>query len=268
MTDVYKSSANALLSKLLLGIMLKKTATHYYMPNLTKIITIISLLISSMAHSEPPKNFSTAKRIASKLFSSAPYTLYCHCEYDKYKKIDLNSCGMNKAKKVKRARRVEWEHMMPVSSYVKHFQCGREKLCTKKNGKRYGGRKCCEKVDKAFQRAESELYNLWPSVGLVNGSRRDYQYAMLDNSQPFFGCEFKVDKGTRKVEPDNSAKGIVARASLFMSEKYHIRLSKSQRKMFESWDKLNPPTKRELEWAQKVAAIEGYSNPYITRHQG
>jgi deoxyribonuclease-1 len=234
----------------------------------TKVIALSVLLVSSVINAEPPKNFSSAKRLAGKLFSSNPYTLYCHCPYDKYKKIDLKSCGMSDARKIKRAKRLEWEHMMPVSTYIKHYRCGREKLCTKKNGKRYGGRKCCEKIDKAFQQAESELYNLWPAVGLVNGTRRDYSYAMLGGKQSFYGCAFKLDKQSRKVEPDSTAKGIVARASLFMSDKYRIRLSKSQRKMFEAWDKLNPPTKRELEWAKKVAAIEGYSNPYITRHTG
>lgn len=175
---------------------------------------------------------------------------------------------MKNVKAIKRAKRLEWEHITPVSHYIKHYKCGREKLCTKKNGKRFGGRKCCEKIDKSFQQAEAELYNLWPAVGLVNGRRRDYGYAMLEASKPFYGCDFKLDKDIRKVEPGNTAKGIVARASLFMSDRYHIRLSKKQRKMFEAWDKLYPPTRHELNWAKKVAVIEGYENPYIARHNG
>ena len=176
---------------------------------------------------------------------------------------------MSSAKKIKRARRLEWEHMMPVSNYIKHFKCGREKICVKKNGKRYGGRKCCEKIDKSFRRAEAELYNLWPAVGLVNGKRSNFQYAMLNNNQSFYGCSFKVDKKSRTVEPDSQAKGIVARASLFMSDKYHVKLSKRQRKMFEIWSKLNPPSKREISWAKKVYSIQGYNNPYITNyHKG
>jgi len=238
------------------------------MQNLIKIVPIVFSLLLSTAQAEPPKNFSKAKRVASKLFASNPYTLYCHCPYDKYKKIDLKSCGMSEAKRNRRANRLEWEHIMPVSSYVKHYQCGREKLCKKKNGKSYGGRKCCEKIDKSFQMAESELYNLWPAVGLVNGSRRDYKYSMLGTNKPFYGCNFKLDKTSRKVEPDNTAKGIVARASLFMSQKYNIKLSKSQRNMFEVWDKQNLPSKYELEWAKKVAAIEGYQNPFIMGHKG
>lgn len=238
------------------------------MQNKLKSLILSLLFINLSVQAEPPKNFSSAKRIAGNIFSSVPYTLYCHCPYDKYKRINLKACGMSQAKVKKRAKRLEWEHMMPVSTYIKHYRCGREKLCSKKNGKRYGGRKCCEKIDKTFKQAESELYNLWPSVGLVNGSRRDYHYAMIGGNQSFYGCVFKLDKHLRRVEPDDRAKGIVARASLFMSQKYSIKLSKAQRRMFEIWDNKNPPSQYELKWAKKVAEIEGYQNPFITRHKG
>lgn len=87
----------------------------------------------------------------------------------------------------------------------------------------YKGRKCCEKIDATFQRAEAELYNLWPAEGLVNQ----------------------------------------ARANLFMADTYGIELAKRQRQLFLSWDKRFPPDPWEIQWATKVAAIEGYTNPYI-----
>lgn len=225
-----------------------------------------NLLVNSLGWAQPPSNFSQAKRIASSIFSTNRVTLYCQCPYDNYKRIDLKSCNMKEAKTKRRANRLEWEHMMPVANYIKHFECGREKLCVKKNGKRFGGRKCCEKIDKRFKQTEAELYNLWPAVGLVNGIRSNMNYAAIGNKKGIFGCNFKVDKQRRKVEPPNHAKGIVARASLFMSQKYHIRLSKQQRSLFNAWDKAYPPSSQELEWAKQVAQIEGYSNPYIDRH--
>ena len=69
------------------------------MQNLIKIVPIVFSLLLSTAQAEPPKNFSKAKRVASKLFASNPYTLYCRCPYDKYKKIDLKACGMSEAKR-------------------------------------------------------------------------------------------------------------------------------------------------------------------------
>jgi deoxyribonuclease-1 len=150
---------------------------------------------------------------------------------------------------------------MPAENFGHHFKCWREKICSKKSGKKYRGRKCCEKTDKNFKRAESELYNLWPSVGLVNAARSNYRYSEISSSKKFYGCNFKVQN--RKVEPSDKVKGLVARANLFMSEKYNIKLSKSQKSLFDAWNKKFPPSKREINWAKRVEKVEGYPNPYI-----
>ena len=238
-----------------------------------KLSPFILLIITVQSFSLPPKNFSTAKREARKIFSDNRETLYCGCKYDKYNRIDLKSCSMQKKAKSKRARRVEWEHMMAASHFSQHFKCWREKMCTKRNGKKYRGRKCCEKIDKRFRQVEAELFNLWPSVGSVNQYRSNYRYAEFypESFAPkyyFQGCPIVKKKITNKVtriEPKNEAKGIVARANLFMSKKYSIKLSKGQRRLFESWNKRFPPSQREKSWANKVKQVEGYSNPYIVK---
>ena len=208
-------------------------------------------------------NFSQAKREARKIFSDNKETLYCHCKYDKYGKVDLKSCGMSSAKGKKRARRIEWEHIVPASNFGQHFKCWRQKLCSKRNGKRYKGRKCCEKIDKNFRKAEADLYNLWPSVGLVNGARSNYRYSEIQGEKRFYGCNFKISH--RKVEPEGWVKGLVARASMYMSQKYDIRMSKSQKRLFDAWSKQYPETLREIEWAKKVERVQGNSNPFIKK---
>lgn len=106
---------------------------------------------------------------------------------------------------------------------------------------------------------------MWPSVGLVNQVRSNYRYSVLPKKNSFYGCDFEVDVESRQAEPGDRAKGIVARANLFMSDKYHVQLSPSQRKLFEIWSKQYPPSVWEKEWALKVAQIEGYSNSYINQ---
>lgn len=220
--------------------------------------------LSFAAFSAPPPNFSSAKKIAAVLFNENPKTLYCNCSYNRLKVVDLKSCGMQDAKRFKRAHHIEWEHMMPAENFGRHFKCWREKFCVTKSGKAYRGRKCCERIDPAFRQAEAELYNLWPAVGLVNQARSNYRYSPLPARKGFFGCSIEIDTKLRKVNPPASSRGIVARANLFMADKYKIRLSDSQRKLFNAWDKQYPPTPWEKKWAKKVAEIEGYKNPYIT----
>lgn len=154
--------------------------------------------------------------------------------------------------------------MMPAEQFGKHFKCWREALC-EKNGRPYKGRSCCEKSDPLFRKIEAELYNLWPSVGLVNQARSNYRFSALENKSQFFGCDITIDKRAHRVEPPDYAKGIIARANLFIAEHYGIPLSDSQSKLFQAWNTQFPPSTWELEWSKKVADIEGYDNSYINK---
>lgn len=155
--------------------------------------------------------------------------------------------------------------MMPAEQFGHHFKCWREPLC-EKNGKPYKGRACCEKIDPVFKQLEAELYNIWPSVGLVNQARSNYRFAVLEPKQPFYGCSIIIDKKARRVEPPDNAKGIISRANLFIAHRYGIALSDAQKKLFFAWSNQFPPSPFEMKWANKVATIEGYENPYISIH--
>ncbi|MFT4058374.1 MAG: endonuclease, partial [Legionella sp.] len=193
-----------------------------------------------------------------------PQTVYCQCTY-KEKTVYLASCGMQEADSKKRAHRIEWEHIMAAEHFGKQFACWREPLCQSPNGKAYKGRRCCQKMDERFRHIEAELYNLWPEVGLINQARSNYRFGVLPNHDSYMGCTIKIDKFSRRVEPADEAKGVVARAYLFMAEYYHLSLSSSQRQLFEAWNQQFPPNAWEHTWGNQVAAIEGYPNPYITQ---
>ncbi|WP_242604276.1 endonuclease [Legionella beliardensis] len=154
------------------------------------------LLIVGAANTQPPKTFTQAKKQLRVLFALQRETLYCRCRFDARLQVNLKSCNMESAAKFKRAERIEAEHTMPAENFGNHFACWREPLCIKKNGKRYKGRKCCEKSDKLFSQAEGELYNLWPAVGLVNQARSNYRYSILENHTLFYSCPITIDKAS------------------------------------------------------------------------
>lgn len=208
-----------------------------------------------------PNSFSQAKIIAGEVFAQHPLTIYCGCEFHG-KNIDLASCGMNEAQKNKRAHRVEWEHIVAAEHFGQQFECWRKPLCSK-NGKSYKGRACCERIEPRFKEMEAELYNLWPEVGLINQARSNYRFGFVPTVSNQYGCAIKIDKKNRRVEPSDAAKGIVARAYLFMEHRYHLKLSDSQKRIFIVWHKQFPPSQWEIKWAQEVAKLEGYSNSYI-----
>ncbi|CAM4376641.1 MAG: Nuclease NucM [Legionella sp.] len=226
------------------------------------VFTLI-VLISSATFADSPNSFTQAKKIAAQLFRAHPHTVYCGCSYQE-KSVNLASCGMQQASDKKRANRIEWEHICAAEHFGQQFTCWREPLCKDKNGRAFKGRKCCQKIDERFRHMEAELYNLWPESGLVNQARSNYRFGVLPNQEGYYGCSIKIDKSLRRVEPSDEAKGIVARAYLFMSEHYTLSLSRQQEQLFRAWNKQFPPTVWEQEWATQVAQIEGYPNHYIT----
>lgn len=233
----------------------------------TALVPLTLFVCATISNADSLQSFAAAKKNARIIFAERRSTLYCRCKYDKHGKIKLNSCGMTSARNLKRAKRMEWEHIMPAENFGRQLVCWREPVCKKKNGKAYRGRRCCQKISSQFRKMEGELYNLWPSVGAVNQARSNYRYGLVPKSlkanSKFPQCQAVINKNLRVIEPSNEAKGIVARASLFMARRYNIRLSKTQRKLFESWNQKFLPSPWEINWARKVSEIEGYQNPYI-----
>lgn len=220
----------------------------------------------SLSCAQSPSSFSQSKKIAARLFQQHPQTIYCQCSYED-KEVNLASCSMQAADSIKRAHRIEWEHIMAAEHFGQQFACWREPICEDNQGKPYKGRRCCEKVDERFRHVESELYNLWPEVGLVNQARSNYRFGVLPKQTDYLGCAMKIDQKLRRAEPPDSAKGVVARAYLFMAEHYGLSLSPSQNQLFMAWNQKFAPSPWEKEWALHVASIEGYDNPYITDWQ-
>jgi deoxyribonuclease-1 len=227
-----------------------------------RFFILLLVFFTTSSFSQSPNSFSEAKKIVAKIFVDHKQTLYCQCQYDSRKQVSLTSCGMQSAEDMKRAHRVEIEHIMAAENFGKQFECWRTPLCVK-NGQPYKGRRCCQKIDPKFRHIEAELYNLWPAVGLVNQARSNYRFGMLDEKQDFYGCAFSVNKQLRRAEPPDFAKGVVARANLFIADHYGVRISDAQRKLLTAWNKLFPPDAWDTEWAKRVAVIEGYENPYI-----
>lgn len=69
------------------------------------------LYLSQFVWAESPNSFAQSKKIVQILFLNHPQTIYCGCTYQD-KTVDLDSCGMSEAVKIKRANRIEIEHIL------------------------------------------------------------------------------------------------------------------------------------------------------------
>jgi deoxyribonuclease-1 len=172
--------------------------------------------------------------------------------------MDLAGCGYATRARLDRAERMEWEHIVPASWLGNQLQCWQN-----------GGRKNCQATDPRFARMEADLFNLYPSVGEVNADRSDYAASVLPATDPYaYGqCRTRVDFKSRIMDPQPSARGLVARTHFYMADRYHLRLSQQQQRVLMVWDRQYPPTAWELERDRRIARLMGTSNPFTTRQK-
>jgi deoxyribonuclease-1 len=220
---------------------------------LTLLCTTLLLTAPINASADAPHSFSQAKKIAWDLYP-AQTELYCGCKYSEHK-VDSASCGYVPRKNATRASRIEWEHIVPAWTFGHQRQCWQS-----------GGREHCESDDPVFQAMEADLFNLYPAVGEVNGDRSNFNYGMAAGVAPQYGqCKTKVDFSNRVAEPRDEVKGLVARTTFYMFDRYNLNMSRQQQQLLMAWDKQFPVTALEKERNKRIAAIMGHPNPFVTR---
>nr|WP_306767920.1 deoxyribonuclease I [Martelella alba] len=221
-------------------------------------LLLLSLLsVSFPASAKALLNFSQAKTASVKINQDAPGTFYCGCAIDWQGKKgipDLTSCGYRVRKSPLRANRIEWEHVVPAWEFGHQRQCWQD-----------GGRKNCE-TDAVYRQMENDLHNLQPAIGEVNGDRGNFQYSQWRGGEGQYGqCEMKIDFKNRLAEPPERARGIIARTYFYMRDRYRLRLSPQQTRLFEAWDRRYPVTRWECLRDQRIQAVQGNANPYVQR---
>jgi deoxyribonuclease I len=227
-------------------------------------ILAISILLSQSAMAKHPSSFGQAKSLAKKVYAQHLTSFYCGCDYLRRGKklIPLApSCGYTpriavtrKGNSNERAKRIEWEHIMPAWDF------GHQRQCWQK-----GGRKSCTKKDIVFKRMESDLHNLVPAVGELNGDRSNFRFAMIPGEVRKYGqCDFEVDFKGRKTEPPSNVQGDIARVYFYMRDQYRLKLSKSQTQLFTAWSKTDPVDMWECRRDGLITGMQGNSNLYVS----
>nr|WP_227665257.1 endonuclease [Magnetococcus marinus] len=232
----------------------------------------LSLLmtISAIAQAADPQiphriaSFSEAKKLLPKVFEGHRTTFYCGCSYTKHKEVRSGACGYQPRKNPKRGSRIEWEHVVPAHAFGHTRQCWREPICTTKKSKAYKGRRCCAKVDPVFEAMESDLHNLVPAVGELNGDRSNRSFSMVAGEPRAYGaCDFEIDWDTDRVEPRPEVRGDIARTYFYMNASYGLPISKKQRRLFDVWNREDPVDDWERERNRRIERIQGNANPFI-----
>ncbi|PAF46247.1 hypothetical protein BKH46_08380 [Helicobacter sp. 12S02634-8] len=215
-------------------------------------------------------SFEKAKKVLPTIFANHQTTFYCGCPYYKEGgKLLVGDCpdytprnAFTKTGKVnERAKRIEWEHIMPAENFGRGLTCWRDgdAQCVDSKGKSFKGRSCCKKVSEKFRKMEADLRNLVPTIGEVNADRSNFRYAQATKNAPMtqYGkCKFEVDFKLKRAYPRDAIKGMIARTYFYMSKTYGVALSDQEKKLMMAWDKTYPMTQSEKDWIKRIQAFQ------------
>lgn len=224
--------------------------------------TLFLIVLAGTASAETATSWSAAKNAADdQVYFDHRVTLYCGCGYvshgdsDGSGDIDGANCAYTAPSTYQhRSKRIEWEHIVPASLMpAASFPCWSE-----------GGRDHCEKEDPAAQAMIFDLHNLAPSIGQVNALRSNDRYGEIPGESRGFGaCAIEDVKGM--FEPADETRGDVARVWLYMADKHGVVISDDERSMFERWNAADPVSDWERLRDDRIYAIQGNRNPYVSR---
>lgn len=200
------------------------------------------------------RDFVGAKKVLPRVFAGMEEDFYCGCKYTG-KEIDLTSCGYVPRKNETRAKKLEWEHVVPAWTLGHQRQCWQD-----------GGRKNCTTTDPVFQQAEGDLNNLVPAVGEVNGDRGNLSYGAWTRSpEPMYGqCTTIVDFANKRVQPREEVRGRAARISLYMHTRYGLTISKQDKQLWCAWAKTYPVDEWERARDRRIIKLQGEGNPLVS----
>jgi deoxyribonuclease I len=226
-----------------------------------RILIVLTSALLSVFVQAAPQNFDQAKTELRRYVyhdRTNEGEFYCGCKFDWVGatggRVDLPSCGYQVRAQENRARRIEWEHILPAHSIGQARQCWQD-----------GGRENCNRTDPVFNVMEADMHNLTPAIGEVNADRSNYRFSVLPGEPYRHGqCDVKVSFSQRSVEPRDENKGMIARVYFYMHDRYDLNMARAQQQLMMAWDRQFPVSEWERERDRRIAARMGHSNPFVT----
>ena len=166
------------------------------------------------------------------LYPSGGTDLYCGKRFGKYDR------GYN------------IEHVMPMAWVKKELKCGTRKQCHERSSR--------------FNQIEMDMHNLYPSDKGANHERLAYAFADIPGEKWWRDdCDLEIDKHKRLAEPREAVRGDIARAALYMEERWGIPIYQRQRSLLLRWHQEDPPDSHERWRNDQIEAYQGNRNPWI-----
>lgn len=141
--------------------------------------------------------------------------------------------------------RIHIERVYPQQTLLDHFGCESARSC---------------EMNADYLVVWNDLHQMFPITSSTSRHRRGTFIDDTRLEEPNHACGYKTTFQT--FEPSDHAKGDIARAILYLYDTYKVPLAGNLGTLQE-WNKLDPPDEFEKLRNQRIADIQGKSNPFI-----
>jgi deoxyribonuclease-1 len=206
-------------------------------------------------------SFGKSKRLlATKVYPSHQKGFYSNCDYEVVEKklVPIHkTCGFHYRKNKNRSERIEWEHVVPAWHFGHQLHCWQN-----------GGRMTCRQTNTKFKKMEADMHNLVPAIGEINGDRSNFKYAMIEGEKRVYGkVDMEILFSAKSAEPSKAVYGDIARTYFYMRDRYGLKLSSQQEKMFIAWNNLDPVSQWEKKRNRLIKELQGDDNLYVSNYK-
>jgi deoxyribonuclease-1 len=196
------------------------------------VICLLLGCLSTVRAAEPAGYLAVIPTFWAELYPDGGTSLYCGAPFARYD------------------RKVNIEHVFPMAWVTHELGCGR--------------RKHCRAVSPLFNRIESDMHNLYPALQRMNKARSTMAYAEIPGENRVApGCDLEIDVRNRRVEPRPAVRGDIARAMLYMAERYGLEIYPRQKALLLEWHRADPPDAGERRRNAVIERLQGNRNPFI-----
>ncbi len=118
----------------------------------------------------------------------------------------------------------------------------------------------CQKESEEYRIMAADLHNLQPAEARFELERRGARFEELGPEIERDKCGFKRSFGI--MDPPNRIRGDIARAILYMHERYNLPLV-GDLPQLQRWNRLDPPDEAEKARNEMIRELQGNTNPFI-----
>ena len=221
------------------------------LPGMSQEITSDGFPPSTLVSSE------IARKQIQKIYmtSGQQRTFHCGCVFDKLKQVYPNLCEGRSRPAIgkKTPKKLVWLSLMSPGVFAKSLKCWNTALCRRTDGEQIKGSQCCSEISPKFKTMQSDMHNIFPMIEEPSTSSGGTDFSGM---WEYSYCG-KKDRLRKEIRGD------AARAYLYMSFQYKIRLEESLENSLRDWHFEDPPAEWEEKRNDMIEVIQGNRNPFI-----